>query len=86
MQLGEHPIQHTLPWSSDSSVYASVLVFESLGQAAPLTTMLRDIQDGVDDLEIGHADIAALNRQATLNLRELLGGDFHATQYSAQID
>jgi len=53
---------------------------ESLGQASPLAAVLGHVQHGVDHLQVGHADIAALLRQALLDARELLGCDLHGRQ------
>ena len=52
-------------------------VAESFGQSAPLAAMLGHIQNGVENLKVGEADIAALTRQAVRNLVVLGFGDFH---------
>ena len=62
-----------LPMSENTINAAQVL-----GQAAPLATVLDPIQHGVERLQIGHLDIAALHRQAVrdflvLGLSELHG-------------
>jgi len=62
LQLGEHPIQHT---GLSPTVHACVHrmpVAKALGQTAPFAAVLCDVKDGVDHLQIGHADIAALRR------------------------
>ncbi|PNR63938.1 hypothetical protein LA07_03390, partial [Xanthomonas oryzae pv. oryzae] len=37
-------------------------VAKALGQTAPFAAMLCDVKKGVDYLQVGHADIAALQR------------------------
>lgn len=40
--------------------------------------MLGNVQDGVEHLQIGHADIASLQLQAMLELGKMFGRDLHA--------
>jgi len=57
-----------MPWS------------ERRGQAAPFASLFQDVKKGVEELQIGYADIAPLAWQATLYALELTLSDFHAPQ------
>lgn len=50
---------------------------ESLGQDAPFGAVLGHVEDGIEYLQIGEADISALTRQALGNLFELRFADLH---------
>ena len=50
---------------------------EAFGQAAPFAALLGNVKDGVQDLKVCEADIAALTRQTVFNQAILLFGDFH---------
>jgi hypothetical protein len=50
---------------------------EVLGKAPPLTAVLGHVQDGVENLEVGKADVAALSGQAVFDLAVLRFCDFH---------
>jgi hypothetical protein len=54
-----------------------VPIAESLGQAAPLATVLRHVQNRTDYVQIRMADVAALLGQAVLDLAVLRFGDLH---------
>ena len=45
--------------------------------APPLAAVLGDIQNGIEDLQIGEADIAALHRETRGNAGVLGFGEFH---------
>ena len=49
-----------------------------LGEAPPFAALFGDIQDGIEDLEVGEPHITALNREAMGNLLVLGFADFHA--------
>jgi hypothetical protein len=42
-------------------------IAKARGQAAPFAAMISNVKDGVDHLQVGHADIAALRRQAVFD-------------------
>ncbi len=50
---------------------------ETLGQSAPLAALFRHLQQGVEKLQVGDFDIAALPRQAGLDAMELRFADLH---------
>jgi hypothetical protein len=50
---------------------------EVLGKAPSLTAVLGHVQDGVENLEVGKADVAALSGQAVFDLAVLRFCDFH---------
>ena len=52
-------------------------VAETLGQSTPFAALLGHVADGVDHLQVADVDIAALQGQAMLDSRELLGRDVH---------
>lgn len=52
-------------------------VSKALGQTTPFAAMLGDIQDGVENLQVRKADIAALTRHAVLDFLVLGFGEFH---------
>ena len=56
------------------------------GQCAPLTAVLCDIQNRVDDGQVLMRDVAALTRQILLNATELFGGNFHADIISNSVN
>lgn len=54
-----------------------VPVAKARRQTAPFATVLRHIQDGVEDLKVGKAHIAPLGREAMHNSSILGFADFH---------
>ncbi len=62
LQLGEHPVQHTGLGPTVNARVHRMPVAKALGQTAPFAAMLCDVKKGVDYLQVGHADIAALQR------------------------
>ena len=78
LQLLEHPIHHAQLGPPVHAGVDRVPVAEALGQAAPLAAVLGHVQDRIDHLQVGQADIASLSRQATLDLFVLGRCDFHA--------
>src|SRR5271165_5264333 len=77
LQLLEQSIQHSGLRPAPHACIDGVPVAEAFRQAAPLAAVLRDVQDRVDDLQVGERNIAALYRQKCLDTSELLCGDFH---------
>ena len=83
LQLLKHAIEHARLGPAVHARVDRVPVAEPFGQTAPLAAVLGDVQDGVDHLQVTQADVAALHRQAVINLGELLGRDFHARSLPA---
>ena len=77
LQFLEQPIQHTGFCPAIHACVDRMPIAKAFRQAAPLATILCDVQDRVDDLEIAERDVAALYRQERLNPTELRCGDFH---------
>lgn len=83
LEFFEHLVEHAGLRPSTHAGVDRVPVAESLGQTAPLASVLCHVQHGIDYLQIGHAYVASLQRQTVLDACELLGGDLHAEQYQA---
>lgn len=77
LQLLEHPIQYTHLGPAVHPGIDRVPVAESLGHSAPLAAMLGYIQDRVQHLQVGQADVASLAGQTVLDLLVLLSRDLH---------
>ena len=54
-----------------------VPVAKPLRKTSPLAAMFGHIKNGIEDLQIGEADVATLHRQTVFDNRELGGCDFH---------
>ena len=59
-----------------------VPIAEPFGQPTPFAAVLCDIQDRIQHVQIGKADIASLRGQAVLDLSELRQRDLHAWIFS----
>ena len=82
LQALEDVIQHpTLGPAIHASVYG-VPRAETLGQSAPFATLFGHIQQGVEKLQVGHFDVAALPRQAGLDAMQLRFADLHSCTIS----
>jgi len=84
LQLLEHAIQDAGFGPTVHACVNRVPVAEPFGQSAPLAAVLGHIEDRIDHLQITQADVATLPGQAVLNGGELLGCDFHASEYPLQ--
>lgn len=78
LQQLESAIEHARLSPATHARVDRVPVAEPLGQTAPLAAMLGHVQDRIEHLQIGQADIAALPRQAVFYLRELNWRDLHS--------
>lgn len=81
LQLGKHPVQDAGLGPTVHSRVNGVPVAKSLGKASPFAAVLGHVKNGVEHLQVGHADIAALYWQAVLDLGELCVGDLHGQQF-----
>ena len=63
LQPGKDPIQHARLAPTVHPCIDGMPVAQMLGQAAPFAAVLSHIQQGVEQLQIGHAHVAALSRQ-----------------------
>ena len=64
LQFGKHPVQDASLAPTAHARVDGVPLAETFGKTTPFAAMFCHIQDGVDDLQVGHADIAALLWQA----------------------
>lgn len=85
LQLGKHLVQDARFAPAAHAGVDGVPFAETLGKTAPFATMFCDIQDGVDDLEVGHADVASLSWQAMFYAGKLLRSKFHPDTIADQV-
>jgi hypothetical protein len=78
LQLLEHAIHHAQLGPPVHPGVDRVPIAEALGQATPLAAVLCNVQDRIQDLQVGKADIASLPRKTALDLLVLGLCDFHA--------
>lgn len=81
LQLCKDAIQHPALRPPIHASIDGVPVAEPLGQPTPFATLLGDVQDGVEHVQIVERYVAALRRQTRRDVAILCVGDFHATQY-----
>jgi hypothetical protein len=67
LQPGKNPIQHSRFAPAIHPRVDGMPVAKVFGQASPLAAMLYHIKQSIEQLQIGHAHIAALPRQAIGN-------------------
>ena len=67
LQPGENPVQYARLAPAAHPCVDGMPVAEMFRQAAPFATVFHHIQQGVEKLQVGDFDIAALPRQAGLD-------------------
>lgn len=77
LQLREHSVQYAVARPTVHARVDRVPATETCRQAAPFTSVLGNIEDRVEHLQVRQAHIAPLSRQAMFDLLELGFGDFH---------
>jgi hypothetical protein len=77
LKLGKHAIQHAALGPSVHARVDGMPVAEALGQAAPFASVLCNVKDRIQHAQIRETYIAALQRQAVLDLGELGLCDLH---------
>ena len=77
LQLGKDAIQHAALRPPIHARIDRVPVPELLGEATPFAALLGDVQDRVQDLQIVERHVAALGREAALDVPILSLGEFH---------
>jgi hypothetical protein len=82
LQPGEDPIQHTRFAPAVHTGVDGMPVAKMLGQAAPFAPVLHHIEQGVEQLQIGHAHVAALSRQTIRNAQILTLCKLHDVQFA----
>jgi hypothetical protein len=78
LQTGKDSIQDPSFAPTVHSGVDGMPVAKMFWQAAPFATMLDYVKQGVEQLQIGHAHIAALTRQTISDALILSLGDLHA--------
>ena len=82
LQPGEDSVQHPRFAPAVHARVDGVPVTKVFGQAAPFAAMLHHIKEGIEQLQIGHAHVAPLPRQAIGNLAILTLGKLHSRDYA----
>ena len=82
----EYTIKHTLLGPAIHPRIDRVPITETLWQAAPLAAMLGNVKDRVQHLQVRHANVAALLRQAMYDPLKLLFRDFHHSSIRPDVD
>ena len=77
LQPGKGPVQNARFAPTVHPRVDGMPVAHMTGQAAPFATVLNHIKKSVEQLQIGHADIAALSREAISDTLILALGEFH---------
>ena len=82
LQPFKYAIKHTGFRPATPARIDGVSAAEALGQATPFAALLGNVQDGIQNLKVREADIAALARKTVFNQAILLFGDLHADSIS----
>ena len=77
LQVFEHPVEHPVFGPAIHAGIDRVPIPEATRHAPPLAPVLGDVQDRIEHLLVGHADIASLPRKIGRNARVLCLGEFH---------
>ena len=77
LQPLEHPLKDPALRPAVHPGVNGVPVSEALRQTAPFAALLGHIQDRIEHLKVGDADVAPLPGQAVLDLAILRRSDFH---------
>ena len=85
LQLLQDAIQHAGLGPAIHTSVDGVPVAKTLGQPAPLAPLLGHVQQRVEHLQVGKADVASLARKAGLDTKLLCRGDFHEPKHTAKI-
>lgn len=87
LSMLQHTIKHPASTSDSSGYRISVCrMLKAFWKTAPFAALLGNVKDGVQDLEVCEADIAALTRQTVFNQAILPSGSLLHTvsiSYSA---
>ena len=63
LQIIEHPVKHSFLRPSVHPSVDGVPVAEARRQPTPLAALLSDVQNGIENLQVGQTDVATLNRE-----------------------
>ena len=78
LQPRKDPVQHARLAPPVHARVNGVPVAQMTGQTTPFATLFGHMQDGINDLKIAQAHIAALPRKTVFNAVILSFGNFHA--------
>ena len=78
LEAAENPIQNSGFAPTVHARVDGVPVAKSLGQATPLATVLRHVQNGIEQLQVADFYIPTLPRQAIFNPSILIFRKFHS--------
>ena len=80
LKLLEHSVQHAALGPPAHSGVNGVPVSKPLGEPAPLASMLGDVEDCVDHLQVRKSDVPSLHGQGSGDLLILGLGNFHTSR------
>ena len=78
-------IQHAVLGPAVHARVDGVPVAKPLGQSAPLAPMLGHVQQRVEHLPVGKADVASLARKAGFDTKVLRRGEFHEPKHTTKL-
>src|SRR5271157_2908848 len=81
LQLLEDLIQHAVLGPAVHAGVDGMPISKAFGHSAPLAALLGDIEQGIQQLQVGQLDVAALPGEAGGNTLILGFGDLHALQH-----
>ena len=85
LQLGKHFLQNARFAPTAHAGVDGVPFAKTLGKTTLFAAMFCDIQDSVDYLKVGHADVASLFWQAMFNAGKLFRSKFHPDTIADQV-
>jgi hypothetical protein len=77
-------VQHAIPGPPIHARVDGVPVAKTLPQPAPLASLLGHVQQRIEHLQVGKADMASLPRKAGLDTKILSLGDFYEPKHIAK--
>ena len=86
LQAGKDPVQDAGLAPAIHPGVDGMPIAEMLRQTAPFTAMLHHIQQSIEQLQICHAYVAALPRQAVSYTLKLTFSDLHAAKNTQNIE
>ena len=84
LQLGKDAVEHACPGPAAHARVDGVPVAQVLGQATPLAAVLDHVEHGVERLQVGQLDVAALHRQAVRDFFVLGLGELHGWIFQSE--
>jgi hypothetical protein len=84
LQLFKDVVQYAVLGPAIHARVDGVPIAKTLRQSAPLAPLLGHVQQCVEHLQVGKADIASLARKARLDTKILCLGDFHVPKHTTK--